>query len=495
MGPLDKRASPQENRRGVIGKQDILDRAAEWHLPPEVVEKDYVLGWLLAAIGSHQTIARTWVFKGGTCLKKCYFETYRFSEDLDFSLLPVAEYDKDVILRQLREVALAVSEASGIEFPVDQVIAEVKTDKLGRPTFKGRIYYRGPLVRPTLSRVLIDITQHERVISEPVSRYVHHPYPDSLSPNGSVLAYSLQELLAEKTRALYERTRPRDLYDVVYMLDNRSDEFNLDVCRQIFHEKCSGKKLEPPSHAAFKQAISSAGELHSEWENMLGHQLPQLPPIESMLDRVDRLLEWVERQIELPARRLKAPPVRANQELVAPPGMTYWQAGVGLEAIRFAGVNRLMVEFSYNGRRRLVEPYSLRRSSTGNLLLYGWQQGATHIKAFNISKISNLKVTGSTFNPRYRIELASVTQVSSLPTAIPPSHRQSSTAQGSNPKSSGGLRGVRRRKSAGVKYVFKCSLCGKRFYRSKYNAKLGKHKTKDGRTPCPSRIGHFMGTT
>jgi predicted nucleotidyltransferase component of viral defense system len=67
----------------VIRKQDILDRAAEWGLPPEIVEKDYVLGWLLAGFAAHGIAARSWVFKGGTCLKKCFFETYRFSEDLD----------------------------------------------------------------------------------------------------------------------------------------------------------------------------------------------------------------------------------------------------------------------------------------------------------------------------------------------------------------------------------------------------------------------------
>ena len=38
------------------------------------------------AVGSHDEISETWVFKGGTCLKKCFFETYRFSEDLDFTL-------------------------------------------------------------------------------------------------------------------------------------------------------------------------------------------------------------------------------------------------------------------------------------------------------------------------------------------------------------------------------------------------------------------------
>lgn len=70
----------------MINKQHILERAREWQLRPEVVEKDYVLGWLLAAVAQHEETAQQWVFKGGTCVKKCFFETYRFSEDLDFSM-------------------------------------------------------------------------------------------------------------------------------------------------------------------------------------------------------------------------------------------------------------------------------------------------------------------------------------------------------------------------------------------------------------------------
>ena len=72
----------------MITKQDILARATEWRIRPEVVEKDYVLGWLLYAIGTHDETGAHWVFKGGTCLKKCYVETYRFSEDLNFTLTP-----------------------------------------------------------------------------------------------------------------------------------------------------------------------------------------------------------------------------------------------------------------------------------------------------------------------------------------------------------------------------------------------------------------------
>ncbi len=68
----------------MIGKDEILAFADETGLTPNVVEKDSVLGWLLAAINTNPVLSQSWVFKGGTCLKKCYFETYRFSEDLDF---------------------------------------------------------------------------------------------------------------------------------------------------------------------------------------------------------------------------------------------------------------------------------------------------------------------------------------------------------------------------------------------------------------------------
>jgi predicted nucleotidyltransferase component of viral defense system len=70
----------------VIDRREILDIANQTLLTPHVVEKDYALGWLLAGIYAHEELAENWIFKGGTCLKKCFFETYRFSEDLDFTL-------------------------------------------------------------------------------------------------------------------------------------------------------------------------------------------------------------------------------------------------------------------------------------------------------------------------------------------------------------------------------------------------------------------------
>jgi predicted nucleotidyltransferase component of viral defense system len=165
----------------MIRKQDILDRAAEWQLRPEVVEKDYVLGWLLAALHLHAKLSATWIFKGGTCIKKCYFETYRFSEDLDFTLLGTAAYTEDEILNDVHELLRTAAELSGVEFPADRLLIKTQKNKQGETTFQARISYRGPLAwtRPDLPRILFDITRHEPVLDEPVSRPVFHPYPDT----------------------------------------------------------------------------------------------------------------------------------------------------------------------------------------------------------------------------------------------------------------------------------------------------------------------------
>jgi predicted nucleotidyltransferase component of viral defense system len=62
----------------VIAKQELLQLRGEWQLGLDVIEKDYVLGWLLAAIANEPELSDRWIFKGGTCLRKCYYETYRF---------------------------------------------------------------------------------------------------------------------------------------------------------------------------------------------------------------------------------------------------------------------------------------------------------------------------------------------------------------------------------------------------------------------------------
>src|SRR5437588_10988700 len=105
----------------MIDRREILEAASSFSLLPNVVEKDYVLGWILAGINAHEELTESWVFKGGTCLKKCYFETYRFSEDLDFTLREPSHIDAAFLKNVLGEVTAWVSEQSGLAIPIDQI--------------------------------------------------------------------------------------------------------------------------------------------------------------------------------------------------------------------------------------------------------------------------------------------------------------------------------------------------------------------------------------
>jgi predicted nucleotidyltransferase component of viral defense system len=470
----------------MISRQDILDRAAEWRLRPEVVEKDYVLGWLLAGLATLPARAH-WIFKGGTCIKKCFFETYRFSEDLDFSLLPEAPYAEEELRAGLVALVRTTHEISGITFPEDLVVARPRQNRQGQRTYECRIAYRGPLAFPgEPRRVLFDLTQHEVVLDEPDERGILHPYPDFLPEGATVRTYAFDELLGEKTRALFERTRPRDLYDVVYLLENQPESFHLGEVRELFVEKCRGKNLAPPSVAELLAVVREAEELRSEWVNMLGHQLPSLPNLDSLLLRLGDLLAWIDEPAALPAAAQLLPaPVAAGTTSVAPAGIQYWGGGIPLETLRFAGSNRLLVAFDYDGKARIAEPYSLRRASTGNLLLYAWEQGSTHIKAFSVAKLQNLRVTQQAFEPRYRIELTA-----EAPLSITPSRRRASPLRPS------AARAPRRRQSAlrragGPRYVFQCISCGRRFTKARNDATLGRHKTPGG-WACPSRRGYLV---
>jgi hypothetical protein len=122
-----------------------MEFSREFGLTANVIEKDYVLGWVLAGISSHEDLGREWVFKGGTCLKKCYFETYRFSEDLDFTSKNSDHLDQDFLLSSFKEVADWVYENTGIEVPHDLIRFDVYTNPRGAISVQGKIGYKGPM--------------------------------------------------------------------------------------------------------------------------------------------------------------------------------------------------------------------------------------------------------------------------------------------------------------------------------------------------------------
>ena len=334
--------------------------------------------------------------------------------------------------------------------------------------------------------MLLDLTRYEPILDEPTPRSVLHPYPDGEAFPGYTQprTYSLHELLAEKTRALLERTRPRDLYDVVYLLENPPNALDLDHTRELFRAKCKGKAIVPPTATEFVRLVKDSAELRADWEGMLAYQLPELPPIEGVLDRLPGLLGWIDEPVALPSVALAPAPAPATQELVAPAGIRFWGGRVPLEVLRFAGGNRLLVEFTYDGKPRRVEPYSLRRASTGNLLLYGWEQGATNIKGFNTDRIESLRATNLAFAPRYRVEFMASGPLTAPPTTV--------TARRGSVRAPRRGRRVQASSPHGPVYVFECSYCQRAFRHRKNDPTLRRHKMNSGFGDCPDRRGRLV---
>lgn len=88
--------------------------------------------------------------------------------------------------------------------------------------------------------------------------------------------------------------------------------------------------------------------------------------------------------------------------------MTTWGQGAPLELIRFAGANRLRVSIDYwpeSGRigPRVVEPYSLRRTLDGHLLLYVVND-RRQLRSYRVDRIRGVGVQADTFAPLFRVE-------------------------------------------------------------------------------------------
>jgi predicted nucleotidyltransferase component of viral defense system len=157
----------------MIPKAQLLGFAKRYGLLPTTIQKDYVIGWILRAISEHSVLSK-WVFKGGTCLKKCYFETYRFSEDLDFTIPPDQTINVEIITTHFKSAIAWIESNTGRQ---DWKVENYQNPR-GETSFQAKISFNGPLGLPSksLQRVKFDLTQDELIADTPQFRDLHHDY-------------------------------------------------------------------------------------------------------------------------------------------------------------------------------------------------------------------------------------------------------------------------------------------------------------------------------
>lgn len=389
----------------MISKREIIDVATIKGLSPHIVEKDYVLGWLLWGISNHEILGESWLFKGGTCLKKCFFETYRFSEDLDFTLSDASHIDDGFLKTVFGEICENVYQQTGIELPSHSHKFDIYQNLRGGKSCQTRIGYQGP-VSPrgrSMPRIRLDLTADELVALSPVRSQVYHPYSDA--PNGDIIiqSYAYEEAYGEKVRALAERGRPRDLYDVVNLFRNPEARPTASVLDDVLRQKCEFKNLDFPS---FAQLEIHRPSLEVKWAQMLEHQLPFLPPFGTFWNELPIFFTWLESGI-IP----QAPPSCAGETgeglirertLVLPVSP---KIKACIEIIRFAASNLLCVDLDYQGHMKRIEPYSLRFNGEGNIILGVHDVDKNERNGYLVDNIQGAQITDQVFNPRFAIEL------------------------------------------------------------------------------------------
>lgn len=357
-------------------------------------------------IGSDPDLSTYWTFKGGTSIKKCYIETWRFSEDLDFSIIPGGPNNPKTIEPIIKRILDRVHSESNIDFFIKPPLFK-HTDKYLYTG--GRIYYRGPRNAPAAA-IKLDLSGSEKIVCPTVLQAISHPYSDGLLQPARVRCYSFAEVFAEKLRAMGERSRPRDLYDIVLLFRLNSTQMEPKLIKEVLKNKCATKGIAIPVLEAV-QNTAIRNKLVSEWKNMLGHQLQALPPFEDFWQELSNIFNWLNEAYKPPF--LTNIPVEKEQKTVWSPPPTIWKWGLGipLESVRFAAVNHLCVELKYKGNSNsnfVVEPYSLRKTPDGNLVLYGIDTSTEEVKSYLINNIQSIKVTTKTFKARYKIEFSSV---------------------------------------------------------------------------------------
>ncbi|MBI3015790.1 MAG: nucleotidyl transferase AbiEii/AbiGii toxin family protein [Candidatus Tectomicrobia bacterium] len=285
----------------MIPDSEIRQRARSDDVEPVIVERDYVLGWVLAGCFRPEIEKGLWFFKGGTCLKKCYFPDYRFSQDLDFTLTtPLASSEVEGILDEAMRWA---EEASGIRFSERPIRHQVVFEGTQQETHRFKVYYRGPHRQVgDQPSIKLDLTLNERVLIPAVERPLVHPYSDQeIQGSIAIRSYTLEEVLAEKIRAVSGQRRyalSRDLFDIHQLIRRGADIIRV---ARILREKCALKGV--PVEAVSAKTLSQRKEsFHRDWETNLFHLLPLhlRVPFEESWDEATAGVESVRRELNAP---------------------------------------------------------------------------------------------------------------------------------------------------------------------------------------------------
>ena len=385
--------------RSMITESEVKHIAKSAGVPLVSVEKDYVMGWLLWGVYNIAELGRNLVLKGGNCLRKVYFADTRFSDDLDFTAHNLRSEME--FLANLNRLCEYVEPKSGIAFDLDRTRVDLKpTPDKERLALDGRVYFAGFAGDSSLTmRVKFDVSEFERIVLPVQQHEILHSYSDHDDCRVVVQTYSLEEVLAEKLRSWIQRTRARDLFDVVKIVQSGAVPISKMNVLSAFFQKTVFKDMPiaGKNELLYEPKFST---IASSWLKSIvcptNSIIVAANAITLFRDFVDALFD---------------PEILEAIGVAIASRVRYlYEIGSGhREAIIEAGRARQLIRLRYHGIDRNIEPYSFRyrwtKKGYGAEYFYGFDRtrGQT-IKSFFLHEIVGVSILPESFEPRWLVE-------------------------------------------------------------------------------------------
>lgn len=382
----------------MISKEEVERISNELNVPISYVEKDYVMGWILNSIYSNENLKTKLVLKGGNCLRKIYFEDTRFSDDLDFTMC--VNIPADNFKTYLYEICEDLKERVGIDFQLNET--KVKEKEFVTPSnnsfnvLDGRIYFKGFAGDSSISmKIKFDVSEYEKIILPLQWHDLIHKFSDNDLCITKIYCYSIEEVLAEKLRAWIQRTRPRDLYDVVKIIYSKKIPFSKINILNTFLQKTIYKNIP----VAGKEELlfeNKFKDVEKSWlETVIVCSKNAWVIFNEAVSLFKEFISSLFSEKNFENLKTSLGNIRDY----------YYNVRSGIrETIIEAGKTNKILRIKYSGKERNIEPYSF-RYGRGMEYFYGFDLTNGHtIKSFILNKIESVSILPDDYNPKWEVE-------------------------------------------------------------------------------------------
>jgi predicted nucleotidyltransferase component of viral defense system len=206
---------------------------APWTLDAQV-EQDLVIARALVEIYSDDLLRNSLAFRGGTALHKLYLQPQiRYSEDID--LVQINSEPVNPILKRMREKLVFLGTKRIVKQHIHNNTVIYRFDSEMQPVVNMRL------------KIEINTREHLNILG--LKEIPYEVKNSWFSGQCNITGYEIEELLGTKLKALYQRKKGRDLFDMYWALKHLDiDTEKVIHCYQVHIENAVDK---PPTQKQF----------------------------------------------------------------------------------------------------------------------------------------------------------------------------------------------------------------------------------------------------